>query len=49
VYGDEFPVERGTALAELYGAATLAFPGLDHWGLVREPSVREGIRRFLGL
>ena len=43
VYGDEFPEERGRALARLYGSCELAFPGLDHWGLVRDPRVRTAV------
>ena len=41
VYGDEFPEERGHALAAHYGAEKLAFPGLDHWGLVLDGRVRD--------
>jgi pimeloyl-ACP methyl ester carboxylesterase len=47
VSGDSFPGDRGTALAQLYGARLLAFPGLDHWALVRDPSVRAAIARAL--
>jgi pimeloyl-ACP methyl ester carboxylesterase len=47
VYGDEFPDDRGVALARLYGSSTAAFPGLDHWGLVRDESVRAAVARFL--
>jgi pimeloyl-ACP methyl ester carboxylesterase len=41
VYGDEFPGERGHAIAERYGADERHLPGLDHVGLVldqRPPS-----------
>src|SRR5919199_366260 len=41
VYGDEFPEERGRRLAAHYGAEELAFPGLDHWGLVLDERVRD--------
>jgi hypothetical protein len=39
VYGNEFPEDRGRAVAGLYGSETLEFPGLDHWGLVLDPRV----------
>ena len=41
VYGDDFPEERGRALAARYGAKELAFPGLDHWDLVLDARVRD--------
>jgi pimeloyl-ACP methyl ester carboxylesterase len=41
VYGDEFPEERGRALAAYYGGEELAFPGLDHWDLVLDARVRD--------
>ena len=47
VYGDSFPSERGILLARLYGSDTLAFPGLDHWGLVLHPRVRTAIAKWL--
>jgi pimeloyl-ACP methyl ester carboxylesterase len=47
VYGDEFAEERGSRLATHYGADELGFPGLDHWGLVRDERVREGIADYL--
>lgn len=47
VYGDDFPAERGTALARHFGSETLAFPGLDHWGLVLDPRVRAAIAGWL--
>jgi pimeloyl-ACP methyl ester carboxylesterase len=40
VYGDDFAEERGRALASHYGAEAHAFPGLDHWDLVLDESVR---------
>ena len=49
IYGDEFRDERGTAIARLYGSEERDFPGLDHWGLVRDRSVREAIADFLGV
>jgi diadenosine tetraphosphate (Ap4A) HIT family hydrolase/pimeloyl-ACP methyl ester carboxylesterase len=49
VYGDEFPTERGTELARLYGSDELAFPELDHWGLVLDRRVRWRIAEWLGL
>jgi len=48
VYGDEFPEERGHALAAYYGAEELAFPGLDHWDLVLDKSVRDYLSRSTG-
>jgi pimeloyl-ACP methyl ester carboxylesterase len=48
VYGDEFPEERGRALAAFYGAEERAFPGLDHWGLVLDESVRDYVSRSTG-
>jgi pimeloyl-ACP methyl ester carboxylesterase len=39
VYGNEFPDERGRAIARLYGSDELVFPDLNHWGLVRDPRV----------
>jgi hypothetical protein len=45
VSGDEFPEERGRALAAHYGAEELAFPGLDHWDLVLDQRVRTGLAR----
>jgi pimeloyl-ACP methyl ester carboxylesterase len=48
VYGDDFREERGTAIARLYGSIERAFPGLDHWDLVRHRRVREAIADFLG-
>jgi pimeloyl-ACP methyl ester carboxylesterase len=47
VYGDEFPDERGRRIARLYGSSQCEFRGLDHWGLVRDPRVRDVIARFL--
>lgn len=35
-YGDEFREERGTRLADHYGAERLYIEGVDHWGLVLE-------------
>jgi 8-oxo-dGTP diphosphatase len=48
VYGDAFPDERGRAIAALYGSDEIDFPGLDHWGLVRDERVRAAIARWLG-
>ena len=48
VYGDEFPDDRGRAIAEFYGAMELHLPGLDHWGLVLEPSARARIAESAG-
>ena len=48
LYGDEFPEERGRALAAYYGAEELAFTGLDHWGLVLDGRVRDYLSRSTG-
>ena len=47
IAGRDFPGERGRALAERYGVQLEEFPALGHWDLVRSPSVREAIHRFL--
>jgi pimeloyl-ACP methyl ester carboxylesterase len=49
IYGDEFREERGAPIARLYGSEELYFPGLDHWGLVRDPCVRSAIADYLGV
>jgi Alpha/beta hydrolase family len=48
VYGDEFPEDRGRALASYYLADELALPGLDHWGLVLDEKVRDYLSRSTG-
>jgi hypothetical protein len=48
VSGDEFPEDRGRQLAAYYGADELAFPGLDHWGLVLDARVPEALAERLG-
>lgn len=47
VYGDDFPDERGAAIARLYGSDELGLGGVDHWGLVRDSPVREAIADWL--
>jgi hypothetical protein len=47
VYGDEFPDDRGRALAGAYGAEELHLPGLDHWGLVRDPRAAAAVAAWL--
>jgi pimeloyl-ACP methyl ester carboxylesterase len=47
VSGGEFPRMRGHLIAETYGAEHLAFPDLDHWGLVLDPAVPSAVRRWL--
>ena len=47
VYGDEFPEDRGRELAAYYGAEELSFPGVDHWGLVRDGRVRDELAGYL--
>lgn len=48
IYGDAFRDERGKAIAHVYGSHELDFPGLDHWGLVRDERVRTAIADWLG-
>jgi pimeloyl-ACP methyl ester carboxylesterase len=48
ISGKEFPEERGSAIARLYGAEERVFPDLDHWGLVLDPRVPGEVARFLG-
>lgn len=43
VYGQEFPEDRGRAIAALYGSETLAFPELTHWGLVLDRRIPEAL------
>jgi pimeloyl-ACP methyl ester carboxylesterase len=43
VFGEEFPDDRGRAIAALYGSETLAFPGLAHWGLVLDRRIPEAL------
>ena len=47
VYGDEFRVQRGTAVAALYGSDELDFPGLTHWDLVLRTEVPDSLARWL--
>jgi pimeloyl-ACP methyl ester carboxylesterase len=47
VYGDEFADERGRDVARLYGAEERFFPGLDHWGLVRDGRVPAAVAAWL--
>lgn len=47
-YGDDFP-EGGWRLASFYESDALAFPGCDHWQLVLDVRVQDGIAQFLGL
>jgi pimeloyl-ACP methyl ester carboxylesterase len=49
VYGDDYPEERGQRIASFYGSDALAFPGRDHWQLVLDVRVQDGIAQFLGL
>jgi pimeloyl-ACP methyl ester carboxylesterase len=41
VYGQEFPEDRGRAIAALYGSETLEFPEIAHWDLVLDRRVPE--------
>jgi hypothetical protein len=43
VYGQEFPEDRGRAVAPLYGSETLEFPDLAHWGLVLDRRIPEAL------
>jgi pimeloyl-ACP methyl ester carboxylesterase len=47
VAGREFPVERGSALADFYGADLLELPEASHWDLVRDPAVRSQVAASL--
>ena len=47
VYGDEFTSVRGTAVAGVYSTEGMYMPGLDHWGLVRDPRVHSAIAAWL--
>jgi hypothetical protein len=47
VSGDAFADERGAAVARRYDAAELHVAGLDHWGLVLDPGVQDGIAEWL--
>lgn len=47
VRGDEFAEERGRAVARFYGAEERPFPGLDHWGLVRDGHVAAAVAAWL--
>ncbi len=49
VHGDDFPEDRGEALARHFGSDVLAFPGFDHWDLVLRPEVPAAVARWLGL
>ena len=47
VHGDGFAEERGRAVARFYCAGERSFPGLDHWGLVREGRVASAVAAWL--
>jgi hypothetical protein len=47
VYGDDHGEERGLAVARCYAADDLHVAGLDHWGLVRDPTPRAAIAAWL--
>ncbi|MBA2313527.1 MAG: alpha/beta hydrolase [Actinobacteria bacterium] len=47
VWGDEFAIDRGKSVAELYSAEALSFPGADHWDLVLNADVRDAVRRWI--
>jgi pimeloyl-ACP methyl ester carboxylesterase len=48
VYGDEFAQARGRAVSGVYSSEELFMPGLDHWGLVRDPRVAAAVSAWLG-
>lgn len=43
VYGQEFPEDRGRAIAAFYGSETLEFPELAHWGLILDGRIPEAL------
>jgi pimeloyl-ACP methyl ester carboxylesterase len=47
VFGDQYADERGRAVARRYGADERHIPGLDHWGLVRDPQVPRAVSAWL--
>lgn len=47
VYGDDFPEERGRAIARLYRSEELYFPKRSHWDLVLDLEVARAIARHL--
>ena len=47
VHGDEFPGERGRAIAVHYGTEDCSFPGLDHVGLVLHERVPPAVAEWL--
>ena len=47
VWGDEFAIDRGKGVADLYSAEALSFPGVDHWDLVLNADVRDAVRRWI--
>jgi pimeloyl-ACP methyl ester carboxylesterase len=47
VYGDEYPDERGRAIAARYSAEELHVPGLDHLGLVLDERVPAAVAGWL--
>ena len=47
IHGRDFHDERGRRIAALYASDELAFPDLDHWGLVLDPIVPQAVARWL--
>lgn len=47
VAGAEFPEERGSRLAGLYGAELLELPKASHWDLVLSPEVRRRVAAWV--
>jgi pimeloyl-ACP methyl ester carboxylesterase len=48
VSGQEFPDDRGSALARYYGVEQLSVPEATHWDLVRDSGVRAQLAGWLG-
>jgi pimeloyl-ACP methyl ester carboxylesterase len=46
VYGDDFPEDRGRAVARLYGSEELCLAARDHWQLVLDPRAAEAVAQF---
>jgi pimeloyl-ACP methyl ester carboxylesterase len=49
IYGDEFPGERGRAIAEWYGAKERHLAGLDHVGLVLDERPPVAVSEWLAI
>lgn len=47
IAGESFRVERGEAIAQLYGSELMHVPGLDHWQLLQSDAVQRAVSEFL--